>query len=83
MGLKFWVLGVCRCLSVFFRRAGKVVGLNEGRTCKVTNYQYVGQPWSACLHYRTQEYLEVLSSSRLRSRVFLSHIPSRNAALCT
>lgn len=40
-------------------RAGKVVGLNEGRACTVNNYQYVGEPWEARLLYRTQQYLEV------------------------
>eukprot|EP00752_Nemacystus_decipiens_P004714 g4298.t1 len=39
-------------------RAGKVVGLNEGRACTVTNYQFVGEPWEARVLYRTQQYLE-------------------------
>ncbi|CAM9973714.1 unnamed protein product [Scytosiphon promiscuus] len=39
-------------------RAGKVIALNEARACSVTKYQYVGEPWSARLLYRTQTYLE-------------------------
>ncbi|CAM9494674.1 unnamed protein product, partial [Hapterophycus canaliculatus] len=39
-------------------RAGKVIALNEARSCNVTQHQYVGEPWSARLLYRTQWYLE-------------------------
>lgn len=40
-------------------RAGKVVGLNEARSCTVSEYKYIGDPWSARLLYRTRNYLEV------------------------
>lgn len=36
-----------------------MVGLNESRSCKVVQYEYVGEPWNARLCYRPQEYLEV------------------------
>ncbi|CAN0109381.1 unnamed protein product [Ectocarpus sp. 12 AP-2014] len=39
-------------------RAGKVIGMNEARSCVVNRYQYEGEPWSATLLYRTKDYLE-------------------------
>lgn len=41
-------------------RAGKVLGLNEARSCNVSNYKYVGEPWSSRLLYRTLETLQVI-----------------------
>ncbi|CAM9824490.1 unnamed protein product, partial [Hapterophycus canaliculatus] len=39
-------------------RAGKVIRLNEPRSCSVTCYESVGEPREARLLYRTQSYLE-------------------------
>ncbi|CAM9516764.1 unnamed protein product [Ascophyllum nodosum] len=39
-------------------RLGKVVRLNEARSCTVTNHTYVGEPWTARICYRTKEYLQ-------------------------
>ncbi|CAM9923930.1 unnamed protein product, partial [Ectocarpus fasciculatus] len=39
-------------------RAGKVIGMNEARSCVVNRYRYEGEPWSATLLYRTKDYLE-------------------------
>lgn len=38
-------------------RVGKVVKLNEARSCTVTRYDRIGDPWSARVLYRTREYL--------------------------
>ncbi|CAN0031698.1 unnamed protein product, partial [Laminaria digitata] len=39
-------------------RAGKVVGLNEARSCTVNQHKYIGEPWSSRICYRTMEYLQ-------------------------
>ncbi|CAM9666781.1 unnamed protein product [Ectocarpus sp. 6 AP-2014] len=39
-------------------RAGKVFKLDEARSCAMDRYQYVGEPWSATLRYRTKSFHE-------------------------
>lgn len=48
-------------------RAGKVLELNEPRSCTVTNYKRVGTPWEARLLYRTQHHLQVGGASCRRA----------------
>ncbi|CAM9805946.1 unnamed protein product [Ectocarpus sp. 13 AM-2016] len=42
------------------RQAGKVIKIDETRSCLVDKYRYEGEPWSATLLYRTKDKIQEL-----------------------